>query len=103
MYQGNTFKFGQNITELGGVSLQKLTPGRNIEKEILNRKIASFGTRHRFLTLHFGTRNDNLGSQLFGFGTCFQLDLSNGGNGSQCFTAKPHRAKSKQIGCFTDL
>lgn len=71
MYQGNTFKFGQNITELGGVSLQKLTPGRNIEKEILNRKIASFGTRHRFLTLHFGTRNDNLGSQLFGSGRVF--------------------------------
>lgn len=45
MYQGNTLKFGQNITELGGVSLQKLTPGRNIEKEILNRKIASFGTK----------------------------------------------------------
>lgn len=43
MYQGNTFKFGQNITELGGVSLQKLTPGRNIEKRFLIEKLLPLG------------------------------------------------------------
>ena len=60
MNESDPFKFSKDIAQFGGISFQKLTPGRHIKEQILYREIASFRTGNSFLTLHCRARYHQL-------------------------------------------
>ena len=64
-----------DVVQLGRVRLKELAAGRNIEEQILDKEVAAFLTRARFLTCNTTGRDRQMGSNLLTTKTCLQLNL----------------------------
>ena len=62
--EDNALKLGQDVVQLRGVGLQELSAGRDVEEEVLHRKVAALRTGHRLLALHLGGGQHDARAQL---------------------------------------
>ena len=100
MHQSNTLKLRQDIAQLRRVRLQELAAGRDIEKQVLYGEIAPLRTGHSLLALYLRAGNQQPRTEFLTGRTGLQLHFRHRGNGCERFSAKSHRAQSKQIGGF---
>ena len=100
MHQRDALELGQNITQLRRVGFQKLTTGRHIEEEVLDREVTAFGAGNCFLALDFRSGNDQTGTQFFVGRPGLQLYFR---NRSKRLATKAHGAQRKQISRLTDF
>ena len=103
MHQSDTLKFGKDVAQFSGISLQKFTTGRHIKEQVLYREVTSFRTGYSLLALHLRTRNHQFRSQFFRFRTRLQFYLRHCCDGCQCFPTKSHGTQSKQVRSFPYL
>lgn len=101
--QHDAFEGIDDVVQFGGVGFQELTSGRDIEEEVLDQKVASYRTGTGLLTCKTAAGDRKVCAKLLAFHTRLQLDLCNGGDGSQCLAAEPHRMEGKEVVGLADL
>ena len=93
----------QDVVQLGGIGLQELTTGRDIEEQVAHSKRAAYRTGARLLTLHPRCREGQTGAYLIVLPTSAQLYLCHGGNRGQRFTTEAHGMQREQVVGFPDF
>lgn len=88
IYQHNPLESGYDIIQFRGIRFQKLPACGDVEKEILNKEIAAYGTRARFLSCHPACRDRQMGSNIIVGLTRAQFHLCHSGYRRQGLTTE---------------
>ena len=86
-----------DIVQLGGVCLEKLASGGNVEKEVFHKKIAANGTRNGFLAGDTRPSDGHESANLAGGSTGAQFHLCHCGDRGQRFTTETHGMKGEKV------
>ena len=103
IHQSNPFKLSQDITQLRLIRLQEFPAGRNIEKQVLHRKVTALTASYRFLAFYLRTGDCKGCSQLVTFLTGFKFHLCHSRNGGQRLPSESHGMQGKQVGSLPDF
>ncbi len=92
-----------DVVEFGAVGFEKLATGGNVEKQVLDQEVGTYGACTRLLTGKAGAGNGEMGAKLLGGQACFKLHLRHGGYRCQGLAAETHCPKIEQIVGKPDL
>ena len=87
----------QDIVQLGGVGLEELTAGGDVEEEVADREAAAHGTGARLVTLDTRGGQRETGAYLVGLAAGAQLDLRHGSDGRQGLATEAHGAQREEV------
>ena len=103
MSKCDALKFSHDVRQFRVVAFQKLATRRDVEKQILNRKVGTNRTRNHFLVRHFRTFYLDAHAQFVFCRASAQFHLCHSSNGCQGFATESHRLERKEVVCFLNL